>query len=196
MLAAAIATGSPAAAQGTVEAAGGGLPHVLLSAGVGGQLRLGTDDTFDQDATPPIYADVMLGFTMPVEGFDLGISIDGSVNLQSDGGYTEPVFVYQQWSLTPALLLYHDWGRDWLALVRLGPTFVFVGPTDLPDSSSEGVSLGSAGGELGITGAHRWLAGLLTYAEINLDMWVGEGGSRHWTAALELGLLLDYEVLP
>jgi len=174
------------------------LPHVVLTAGVGGQLRLATDTKLAQERLAPSYADAMLGATFDLGGVSLGAGIAGSVNLESDGGYTEPVFAFQQWSITPVLLLHQPLGHDWLLLAHAGPSFALQGPAAIgrDQDRQRSVTLGSAGAELGAAGAYRLLAGVLAYAELDVNMWVGEGRDTHWVAALEGGVMLDYEVLP
>ena len=173
-------------------------PHIMLGAGVGGQLRLGTDATFAQEGRAPTYLDLTVGASFPLGGYSIGGRLGASTNVEGDGGYTEPVFPWQQWSLTPALAFYIPLGPDWLALAHAGPSFALQGASAVgrDDDRRSGVSLGSAGMELGATAAYRVLAGTLAYAELDLNLWIGEVGSRHWVSALEVGVMLDYEVLP
>lgn len=168
--------------------------HLLAAAGAGGQLHLTRDDTLDQGRVAPAFADARIAVLWPLGGLHVGPGLGGSVNLSDDGGFTEPVFRFQQWALMPAVWAATGLDGDLPMLVHLGAPLVLQGPTELP-GRRDGVTVASAGIELGALAAYRLLAGVLAYAECDLNLWRSDTGS-HLNGALSLGVMLDYEVLP
>lgn len=192
---------SSAAPQLTPACLGGGRAygqdghvHVVGLVGAGGQLHLTRDDRLDQGRVAPAFADLLVGPLWPLWGLHVGPAVGASINLSADGGYTEPVFAWQQWTPMPALWAAHGLDGDLPLMAHLGVPLVIEAPTELPGGRGA-ARLGSGGLELGVGAAYRLLAGVLAYAEADLNLWRGDGGS-HLNGALEIGLMLDYEVLP
>jgi hypothetical protein len=111
------------------------------------------------------------------------VGLGASLNMTEDGGFTEPVGIADQLVLMPAYLGYHALNDDFTLLGHLGVPIV------LGETSSAGV-------ELALGGGYRWLAGVLAYAELGSDLFVGADTTANVLVSLELGIMLDYEVLP
>jgi hypothetical protein len=155
--------------------------RVLLMGSVGVPLRLTVSDKFAEKRFAPAFGNVMVGYALPGERFRHGFALGVSWNLGHDGGYTDPIYAGDQIALMPAYLAYYQLNTDVVALGHVGiPILVRGGP--------------SAGVELGAALAYRVLAGAGLFARINLD---GYGaGTFSLLASLELGVVIDYEVLP
>ncbi len=169
---------SPAAAQPVQP------ERYLVTTSVGVPLRLSRNLDLDQGTVAPIFTDVMVGYTLPGQirlrhGFALGASI----NLSEEGGFTTPVGVGEQIVLMPAYLLYYDMSADWIGLAHAGIPFNIAGGTTV------GVEL--AGGL-----AYRLRAGFGLFGELGLSVYPGAESTMHPAMSLELGVVLDYEVLP
>jgi hypothetical protein len=151
---------------------------------VGAPLRLTQRDEFGQDALAPIFTDALFGYVFPsASQFRHGVGLGASLNLSGDGGYAEPIYSAEQLVVMPAYLLYADLGGDWFGLGHLGvPVLVTSDPT--------------AGGEIGAGLGYRLLAGLGVFGELAANAFVGTSGTLNPTLSLELGLFLDFEVLP
>jgi hypothetical protein len=167
-----------------VQDAAPSLARYLAAASVGVPLRLTVSDTFDQERVAPIYTDVLAGYVFAssgrwAHGFGLGLSL----NLSEDGGFTEPVAVSEQLVVMPAYLLSLRVAPDWFALGHAG----------VPIALTPGVSTGF---ELAAALGYRLLAGIGAYTEAGIDIFGGANSQLHASLSLELGLFLDYEVLP
>lgn len=175
---------SAAAAAQEVEPEPGHGERYLATWSAGVPLRLAPRDEFGQDALAPAFTDVLGGYVF-AGGARLrhGVGVGASLNLAGDGGFAEPVYSADQLAIMPAYLLYGDFGPDWFGLGHLGVPIVVTGGS-------------TAGAELAAALGYRLLAGTGLFAELSLDAFVGAGSKLHPTMALELGLFLDYEVLP
>jgi hypothetical protein len=189
LLIAALCSASAAAAQAeeSEDAAGNAayqaLPRYLGMISAGLPLRLAPKDDFGQDAFGPAFTDVLGGYVFPSSAsIHHGVGLGASLNLGDDGGYAEPVYSAEQLVIMPAYLMYLDMGQDWFGLGHLGvPVMVTNG--------------GSAGAELAFAIGYRVLAGTGLFTELSADAF-GGAGALNPTLALELGLFLNYEVLP
>jgi hypothetical protein len=152
-------------------------------ASVGAPLRLTRDVDLDQSAFAPIYTDVVGGYVLSGEHVRHGVGLGLSLNLTKDGGFTEPVGPAEQFALAPEYLLYVDLGSDALLLGQAGLPIVLTGSTTV------GLALSAALG-------YRLLAGMGMFAELGFETFVGVSSRLHPSVSLELGLFLDYEVLP
>ncbi len=165
--------------------------------GVGGGLRLGTPDGFQQETFAPAYLSLAGGTVFPSTGRlaqQLSLAIDA--NLHGDGTYPSGVEAFEQWVLAPAygvrLGLVH--GRDWGespgildAVFRLAIPIV-VSPT------------ASVGLEVSAGAIFRMLAGFGIYADLTYGAYLGgqeRNGDRtvHQLMGLELGVQVDLELL-
>jgi hypothetical protein len=171
-----------AAAQGEPVAAPA---RYLATWSLGAPLRLTQNEDYGQDALAPIFTDALAGFVFESSArrFRHGAGLGVSVNLGDDGGYAEPIYAGEQIALMPAYLLYADLGVDLFGVGHLGVPIVITGGT-------------TAGVELGAALGYRLLAGLGVFAELFADVFAGTGSTLHPTIGLELGIFLDYEVLP
>jgi hypothetical protein len=152
-----------------------------LTAGV--PLRLTRNVDLDQGTLAPLYSDVLAGYVLPGEDVRHGLGASLSLNLTADGGYTEPVAPGEQLALAPSYLLYVDLGPDSLMLGQAGLPIVLTG------SNTIGLALSAALG-------YRLLAGVGVLAELGFETFVGVSSRLHPTVSLELGVFMDYEVLP
>ena len=155
----------------------------LAAVTAGAPLRLTQDVDLDQNLLAPIYTDVLLGYVLPGSGLRHGLGASLSLNLTEDGGFTEPVSPGEQLALAPSYLLYANLGSDGLLLGQAGLPIVLTG------SSTIGLALSAALG-------YRLLAGVGVMAELGFETFVGVSSSLHPSVSLELGMFLDYEVLP
>jgi hypothetical protein len=175
-----------AAAQDSAdEAEAARMPErYLATVSAGIPLRLTQDEDFGQDTFAPLFSDALLGYVFAGErGFRHGLGVGMSLNLMRDGGYSEPVYVAEQFSVMPAYLLYADFGHDTFALAHLGLPVVLTGIQTL-------------GVELAATLGYRLLARFGLFAELSFDAFFGTASSFNPTLALEGGIFFDYEVLP
>ena len=158
-------------------------PRYLLAATAGAPLRLTQDVDLDQSALAPLYSDLLLGYVLPGEGLRHGLGGVLSMNITEDGGYTEPVAPGEQLAIAPTYVMYSSLGSDGLFLGQAGLPIVVTG------NSTIGLALSGALG-------YRLLAGVGVMAELGLETFVGVSSSLHPSVSLELGVFLDYEVLP
>jgi hypothetical protein len=159
------------------------LPHYVLSWSAGVPLRLTRNDRFDQDRLAPAYVDVLAGYVFrSTSHFAHGAGLGFSINLDEDGGFTEPVGALQQFALMPSYLLH------W----TLAPDLFALGHAGIPMSFNAGTSVGF---ELGAALGYRVLSGFGLYAETGADLFGGASSTMHLTLSLELGVFVDYEVL-
>lgn len=160
------------------------LPHYVLTSSLGVPLRLTVNDSFAQDRLAPAFFDALAGYVFPsTSRFAHGAALGFSLNLGKDGGFTEPVTAWQQFVLMPTYLLHYRLAPEWFALGHAG----------LPIALNAGTSVGL---EAAAGVGYRLLAGLGAYAEAGLDFFGGAGSTVHASLSLELGLFVDYEVLP
>ncbi len=102
--------------------------------------------------------------------------------MSGDGGADIGVDAGGQLVLGPSYGLYIPLG-DWIVFPKFSVPIALT-----PDPS--------LGFELSVGGAFRILAGFGIYAELAASMFIGGGGSIHPMASGELGVIIDYEVLP
>ncbi len=172
-----------ASAQDSAEAALASERYLAtVSAGV--PLRLAQDEDYGQDTLAPVFTDALFGYVFAGEGtFRHGAALGLSLNLSRDGGYSEPVYAGEQFSVMPAYVLYADLGYDVLALAHLGVPIALTG-------------VRSVGAELAGTIGYRLLARFGLFAQLSFDAFLGTGGTLNPTLALEGGVFFDFEVLP
>lgn len=158
-------------------------PHAIAALSIGAPLRITRNVDFDQELLAPVFVDALFGYTLWTRGWQHGLGLGVSLNMTDDGGFTEPVGVADQLVLMPAYLGYHPLNDDIALLGHLGVPIV------LGDTSTAGV-------ELALGGGYRFLAGVLAYAEAGASMFIGSDTTANVMVSLELGVMLDYEVLP
>ena len=159
-------------------------PRYLSMLSTGVPLRLTRNSDFGQAATAPVFIDALGGYVFSGRRvWRHGVAAGLSMNLTEDGGFFEPVAVADQLMLAPTYLLQLELDTDLLILGHLGVPIAVAG------ESTVGVDLGFATG-------YRMLAGVGVYSEIGLTGFVGALSTLHLSVSLELGVFLDYEVLP
>jgi hypothetical protein len=160
------------------------LPRYLTAVSVGLAVRLSVDETFDQDRLAPVFADALAGYVFGSDTeFAHGIGLGLSLNLSEDGGFTAPVGVMQQLVVMPSYLLYWN----------VAPELFALGHAGIPIAVTEGVS---AGAEIGAALGYRLLAGFGAYTEAAVELFGGANSTINPVLSFEVGLFLDYEVLP
>lgn len=183
VLALALAAGASRAAAQDDDRDAAPPPHAIAALSVGAPLRITRNVDFDQEALAPVFVDALLGYTLWTRGWQHGFGLGASLNMTEDGGYTEPVGITDQVVLMPAYLGYHALNDDFTLLGHLGVPIV-LGETT------------TAGAEAALGAGYRWLAGVLAYAELGSDVFIGSGTTANVLLSFELGVMLDYEVLP
>lgn len=153
----------------------------LLS--VGAPLRLTRRADLGQQTFAPPFIDVSGVLLLPGQGhFRHGPVLGLSANMLDDGGFYAPVDPFTQWVALIGYGATYAWGQDLFALAHLGMPF------DLGAS-------GSVGMELSVALAYRVLAGIGGFTALSADLFGAEGGVSA-ISALEVGVFIDYEVLP
>ena len=156
-------------------------PRMLVLISGSAPLRLTRERDLGQDRVGPISGNVLLGYALAGGRLQHGFGVGVSWNATHDGGYTTPVYALDQIALMPAYLAYLQLNPDVLAVGHLGiPVLVRGGP--------------SAGVEAGAMIAYRILAGTGVFAGVDLNAHAAHSLSIF--ASLELGVVIDYEVLP
>jgi hypothetical protein len=155
--------------------------HYLLMGSAGVPMRLTLDKTFGQTRFAPAFGQVLLGYALPGGRLRHGFGAGVSWNVSHDGGYVDPLYAGDQFAIMPAYLAYYTLNTDVIALGHAGLPIVVRGGR-------------GAGLELGGALAYRLLAGAALFAELDLDAYTA--GSFSLLASLQLGVMIDYEVLP
>jgi hypothetical protein len=157
------------------------LPRMLTLISGGAPLRLTVDRELGQERMGPIFGNVLLGYVLPGGRLQHGFGVSASWNATHDGGYTTPVYAFDQVALMPAYLAYYHLSPDVFGIGHLGvPVLVRGGP--------------SAGVQVGAALAYRVFAGTGVFAGLDLSSHIARGFNLF--ASLELGVVVDYEVLP
>ena len=160
-------------------------PRYIVTLCPGGSLRMAKNADFGQKWLGPAFVDGFGGYVLPGTGpLRHGIGLNISWNLTADGGFTEPVYPGRQWAVTPSYLAFLNPNRDLMFLGHLGPTFAIA-----DGGKTWGVEAAAGAG-------YRFLAGFGAYGELSLDLFFGANSTLHPISSLELGLFVDYEVLP
>jgi hypothetical protein len=147
----------------------------------GAPLRLTLDRSLGQERLGPIFGSVLIGYALPGGRLQHGFGVGASWNATHDGGYTTPIYALDQVALMPAYLAFYQLNPDVFGVGHVGlPVLVRGGP--------------SAGVEVGAALAYRVFAGTGVFAGIDLNSYFARNVSLF--ASLELGVVIDYEVLP
>jgi hypothetical protein len=174
----AFSTAQPARAQSND---GAQPPHYIALVSGGVPLRLTVNDKFDQKRLAPAFVDVLVGYALAGERYRHGFGLGVAWNLGHDGGYTDPIYAGDQLALMPAYLAYYPLNPDVLALGHVGIPILVRGGR-------------AAGLELGAALTYRVFAGTGLFVQFDLDAYAA--GAFSMLASLELGVVIDYEVLP
>jgi len=178
--------GEPEEPEGPTQPA-----HLVGSVSGGLTARIVNNLDFQQGRFGPSFIDLFGAFVFPGSGtWRHGAGLAISTNLTGDGSYTNGVDPFLQWAFTPSYVAFFRFSEDFAALAHLGIPLVMA------YNSVVGEMERSIGGEVGIGGTFFLLAGLGIFAEVTADIFVGAESSIHPTASFELGVLIDYEMLP
>lgn len=157
--------------------------RVLGLASGGLPLRVTRRADLGQETFAPAFIDTQVGLFLPGRGaFRHGPLLGLSTNLTIDGGFYAPVNPLSQWVALVGYMARYALSDDVFALAHLAVPF------ELGETGSVGVEL--SGGL-----AYRVLAGFGGFAALSGDAFGAEGGASVITS-FELGLFIDYEVLP
>jgi hypothetical protein len=170
-----------ALAQDPSEADPDDPPRMLAFLSAGAPLRLTLDRKLDQSRVAPAYGSLLLGYALGGKCLRHGFGVGASWNVGHEGGYTTPVYAGDQIALMPSYLAYYNLNQDVFSVAHVGIPFLVRGGT-------------SVGVELGVALAYRLFAGSGVFAAVNLDAYGATGFNL--LASLELGVVIDYEVLP
>lgn len=158
--------------------------RLWLTLGAGTSLRLSQNRDFAQDTFAPSYIDVFGAWVMPGHGFwRHGFGLGVSSNLTSDGGVIIGVDAFEELVLSPTYLARLAFSDSLLATLKVG----------IPWALSPNNNLG-AGVDMG--GVWRVFAAFGVYAEVGVSLFIGGDGAVSPLASGELGVVIDYEVLP
>ena len=147
----------------------------------GAPLRLTVDRELGQERLGPVFGSVLFGYVLPGGCLQHGFGVSASWNATHDGGYTTPVYAFDQVAVMPAYLAYYQLNPDVFSFGHIGvPVLVRGGP--------------SAGLQVGAALAYRVFAGTGVFAGVDLNSHLARGFNLF--ASLELGVVIDYEVLP
>jgi hypothetical protein len=160
--------------------------RVFVSAGVGGSIRIILYENLVQDRFAPSYLQVRGGYFFEGDGmFQHGVVLGVGTPLTGDGTDLYGVSPFGQYSLAPAYMLRiipdGDLGNWFQSTIRVG----------VPFSVGEQFSWG---GEVGAGMLFKPLEGLALYGEIDLSTYFAT--DVHPLLSFEIGVAIDYEVLP
>ena len=161
--------------------------------GVGGSLRLIEHSELQQDRLAPAYLEAQGSVVLPTRGaLRHSALVSVSTNLEPDGSYLSGPDPFEQWVAAAGYGLHIGLGHphvpQWVVGGHVAGALVAT-----PDLTW--------GVELGLDAAYHILAGFGVYAEITGATFFGaedRAGNLtvHPTLSLELGLTLDFELLP
>jgi hypothetical protein len=175
---------APSEEGAAVDTSAPPLPHYLATWSAGVPLRLSKDEKFDQGTLAPVYTDLLAGYVFAGHGtIRHGAALGFSLNLTEDGGFTEPVRMYDQFVVMPAYVMMFDLAPELFSFAHAG----------IPINLHAGTTVGL---ELAFAIGYRLLSGFGVFAETSLDTFVGAGSSYHPLLAIEGGVFIDFEVLP
>lgn len=169
----------------------------FLGAGVGFRPLRNLDPPFYQDFLAPAYVD--LGAAVYLPGAEVRHGIGLTVTTAVSDDQRAGVELLTQWVLTPSYNLLiplrriiPDMQHDLVHIqAHIGVPVVLGSPI----GTTDGVEW-TIGGELGIAGHFKFLAGLGAYVELNAAVYGGVRDTIHPVLGAEAGFLFDYEVLP
>jgi len=158
--------------------------RLMGTASAGRPVRLRRDRRLGQGRLAPAYLDLFAALVLPNSGgLQHGLGLTASIGLSADGGFYEPVKALSQVLVAPTYVLFSNLDADWLAFGHVG----------IPIGIAGGKTLGlDVGGAL----AYRVLAGLGFFAEISGVVFLGQEQRLYPMLACELGVMVDFEVLP
>jgi len=156
--------------------------RIFGTVGIGTSIRFLQDLDYAQERFAPAFLDFWGGVVLPGSSFRHTLGAQLALNLSGDGSAAIGVDPASQFVIGPTYGLYIPLD-DWV----LFPKFT------VPFAVSPEFSVGF---ELSALAAYRFLAGVGAYAEIGVSMWIGEAASIHPLVSGELGIMIDYEVLP
>lgn len=160
--------------------------RAFVSAGVGGTVRLLNYENLNQGRMAPSYLQLRGGYFFEGEGmFQHGVVLGIATALEGDGTDLYGVSPFGQWTLAPAYMIRIIPEGD------LGDWFQPTGRIGIPLSFGEQFSWGW---EAGLGALFKPLAGVAIYGEIDISMYFA--ADYHPLLSFEIGLAVDYEVLP
>lgn len=167
------------------ESEEGKQPRSVATLTFGAPLRIARNVDLGQERFAPLFVDLQGGYLFPFgsvwrHGFTLGVSM----NVTEDGGFTEPVDPASQLVVNPGYLAYFDFHPDIFCLGHLSLPFQVL---EKPESWGIETAIGIG---------YKLSAGAGAYLESSLDFFFGFDSTVHPLLSLEIGIFLDYEILP
>jgi hypothetical protein len=157
--------------------------RVMGLVSTGAPLRVTRRASLGQETFAPVFVDLSAVVFFPGRGaLRHGPLLGYSTNLTIDGGFYAPVSSLAQHVLSVGYLGRYALNDDWHALAHVALPFDVSGS-------------GSVGAELSAGLAYRVLSGFGAFTALSGNLF-GEEGGVGVLAAFELGVFLDYEVLP
>lgn len=161
--------------------------RILASVGGGATLRIVNDLTLSQGRLGPSFIDIAGSVVFPGAGrWRHGATLAISTNLNGEGpGAPDPngIDSATQWTFTPSYLAYFRFGEDLVLTGRVGANLT-ASPYFVPGIE---VSLGAV---------YLFTAGLGAYVEFSGNLAFGLAPEPSPTVSAEIGIMIDYEVLP
>jgi len=159
-------------------------PRVVVEVGGGLSLRIVQNIDYAQERAAPGFVDVFGAFVFGTGSvLRHGVGLSMSLNVSGDGSVDVGVDPGQQFVLGPAYLAY----------LRFDPDLVLTGKVLALFAVTPGLAPGV---ELALGGSYLVTAGLGPYVELSTSLYLGEANTVHPIASAEIGLFVDYEVLP
>ncbi len=160
-------------------------PRLIALLTFGGPLRVARNVDFGQERFGPLFVDLLGGYLFPFGSWwRHGIGVGLSMNATKDGGFSEPVQPAEQLVVNPGYLAYFDFHPDIFCLGHFSIPFQVL---EKPESWGIETAIGIG---------YKLSAGAGAYLESSLDFFFGFDSTVHPLLSLELGIFLDYEILP
>lgn len=162
-------------------------PRVVLTATGGSGIRIIQDLDLSQERFTPGFVDLFGAFVFgSTSTWRHGVGLGLSTNISGDGA-AQGVDGFDQLVVAPTYAGYFRFGMDLVVMAKFGV------PLGLVLNEIGGFVPGAE-----LTGglAYFLTSGLAAYGEVGASAWLGTGSRIHPIVTAELGLLIDYEVLP
>lgn len=174
--------------------------RLLGRLGVGVGVRLGSDDSFDQDVLAPPFVEALGGYVFSGSGlWRHGVTLEASVGLLSDGPAVAEVQPFGQYAFNLSYLAYFRLGMDLVFHARIGPTIALSGTNT---QEVQGAFLVEEtqfewtwGGEVHGGVQYNLLAGFGVYGDLGVAIYAGAGETVHPIVAVSAGAVIDYELI-
>lgn len=161
--------------------------RVRATLGGGVSLRFVNDIDFGQSRWAPAFLDLAGQYIFAGRSiWRHGVGLSISANLSGDGYANSSLGVnaFAQTAITPHYMAYFRLDDSFILTAHAGPNLVLGSPSF------------TLGAEVGVSFAYMFTAGLGAYVEATSNVWFGAQDTIHPTASGEIGVVMDFEVLP